>query len=234
MLVTEDLHVGYHDGFPCVDASQQSNFTCKVCLLLLAGDYPALAKATGFTHSGDCHCHWCHQSSRKDMAVNRHGSGNFRRWLQPASIQRAAGGNFSHAESGGPPRFRKHSEVVCTGVQASHWTGTQKLHPRHTAGIWEWCPLSAAPNFDMVWDVVGDFMHVVLWYPHHVLPALKGELQLAKPTLLALVRNNTPLEAAEFSKRKKENARRERVNVSARKVKNNLQVGWVLYSVDCA
>ena len=55
ILVTEDLYVGYHDGFPCVDASldpQQPNcqFMCKVSLLLLAGDYPALAKATGFTH----------------------------------------------------------------------------------------------------------------------------------------------------------------------------------------
>ena len=228
MLVTEDLYVGYHDGFPCVDASQHSDFTCKVVLLLLAGDYPALAKATGFTHSGDCHCHWCHQSSGKDMAVNRHGSGNFRRWLQPGSMQRAAGGNFSHVESEGPPRLRNHREVVRTGVQGSHWTGTQKLHPRHTTGIWEWSPLSVVPNFDIVWDAVGDFMHVVLWYPHHLLLALKGEVQLAHPTLLALVRTNIPFEAAELSRRKKENERRVRDNVSARKVKRTKTLGIIL------
>ena len=219
MLVTEDLYVGYHEGFPCVDASQQSSFMCKVCLLLLTGDYPALAKATGFTHAGDCHCHWCHQSSKKDMAVHRHDSGSFRRWLHPTSSERGAGGNFSQMETRGPPRFRTHSEVVRTGVQANHWTGTQALHPRHTAGIWEWCPLSAAPNYDLVWDTNADYMHLVLWYPHHLLSAMKGELQLAKPTLLATVCLNNPFEAADLKRRVQENARRERVNISARKVK---------------
>ena len=234
MLVTEDLYVGYHDGFTCFDASQQSNFVCKVVLLLFSGDYPALAKVTGFTHAGDCHCHWCHQSSEKDMAVHRHNSGNFRRWLHPTSLQRAAGGNFSRVESGGPPRFRTHSEVVRTGVQASNWSGTQRLHPRHTAGIWEWCPLSAAPNFDLVWDVVGDFMHLVLWYPHHLLPALKGELKLAKPTLLALVHTKhgeqVALDDVAFTRIVEENKRRERVNVSSKKVRNYYS-RWVLYSV---
>ena len=235
MLVTEDLYVGYHDGFPCVDASQQSNFLCKVVLLLFSGDYPALAKVTGFTHAGDCHCHWCHQSSKKDMAVHRHDSGNFRRWLHPASLERAAGGNFSRIETRVPPRFRTHSEVVRTGVQASNWSGSQNLHPGHTAGISEWCPLSLAPNFDLVWDIVADFMHLVLWYPHHLLPALKGELKLAKPTILALVHTKNgevvPLNGAVFTSTVKENKRRERVNVSSKKVRN-YNSRWVLYSVD--
>ena len=228
MLVTEDLHVGYYEGFHCVDASaadsQQSNFMCKVVLLLLAGDYPALAKATGFTHSGACHCHWCHQTSPKDMAVNRHATGNFRRWLTPGSVHRAAGGNFRHVETGGPPRYRTHSDVVRTGVQARNWTGTQKLHPRHTAGICDWNPLSALPYFCLVWDVIGDFMHLVLWYPRHILTALNGQLPLARPRLLTLTKNNEPFENGEFRRRQQKNQQMERDNKIARKVKSSCTV----------
>ena len=86
-----------------------------------------------------------------------------------------------------------------------------------------------------MWDIVADFMHLVLWYPHHLLPALKGELKLAKPTMLALVRTKIgellTLDAAEFASTVKENKRRERVNESSKKVRN-YNSRWVLYSVD--
>ena len=78
-------------------------------------------------------------------------------------------------------------------------------------------------------------MHLVLWYPHHLLPALKGELKLAKPTILALVHTKNgevvPLNGAVFTSTVKENKRRERVNVSSKKVRN-YNSRWVLYSVD--
>ena len=222
MLVTEDLYVGYHDGFLCVDASQQAEckFMCKVSLLLLAGDYPALAKATGFTHSGNCHCHWCKQSSPKDQAVHRHATGNFRRWLHPNSLHRAALGNFRDPEHGGPPPFRTHGEVERTGLLARHWTGPQNQHPQHATGICDWCPLAAVPGFDMVWDVAPDFMHCVLWYTRHILRALKGETKVAKPTLLKLNRKASlpAYPRAELLIRNTENERRERTNALARKV----------------
>ena len=85
-----------------------------------------------------------------------------------------------------------------------------------------------------MWDVVGDFMHLVLWYPHHLLPALKGELKLAKPTLLALVHTKhgeqVALDDVAFTRIVEENKRRERVNVSSKKVRNYYS-RWVLYSV---
>lgn len=207
MLITEDLFVGYHEGFPCPDMSsplQDSVFMCKVRLLLVEGDIPAIAKLTGFVHQGDSHCQWCNQASPYDTATNRHYSADFRRWLPQQSMERAAGGNFREAETRGPPLLRTHREVAQQGIEARDYKGPKSRHPKHTTGIKTWCPLTAVPGFDSVWDVTADFMHVNLWYPSHVLQALKGKTKIANPRYLQLELSR-PLTPEEVKERKAHN-----------------------------
>ena len=230
MLVAQDLHKGYYEGFNCEDyslplASPLRHFQCKVCLLYITGDYPALAKMTGFTHQGSFCCHWCMIQTPKDMAINRQDVGGFRRWLPPLSRHRAAGGNFDHPEMRPPPALREHHETVRVGVSASSYTGPNKFHPGKTHGIVDWCPLSVHPNFDMVADSPGDLMHGALYYPHHVVKAMKGTTELGRPTLLKIqktkkneteTKKQTRLE--ENDRRLEENERRQRDNAKAREV----------------
>jgi Transposase family tnp2 len=124
MLVAEELHKGYYEGFTCEDgslpvASPRHIFQCKVCLLCISADYPALAKMTGFTHSGGYCCHWCMLFETKDMAINRIDTGGFRRWLPARSTQRASGGNFAEVERRFPPPLR---DAGCARL-SSFWTG---------------------------------------------------------------------------------------------------------------
>ena len=173
MLVTEDLHIGYHKGFSCEDGSfpvgsPLRHFQCRVCLLMLAGDYPALAKLTGFTHAGHFHCHWCMQRSQKNPSTNRHMCGDFRRWLPSNSVQRAAGGNFDEPETNPPPPLREHRRTAALGVRARNWIGRAADHPSKTAGICNWCPLVEVPKFDIVWDTAADMMHCVKYYSYQL------------------------------------------------------------------
>ena len=189
MLIGEDLYQGYHVGFSCNEKSQAGEsrmFMCKVVLLLLQGDIPALGKATGFVHQGDFHCHWCMQQSKKNPVTNRHYCADFRRWLPQDSMMRAAGGNFLQPELRLPPPLRQHRNVVRQGLQGRDYTGAEDKHPKILTGIRDWCPLCFVPGFDIVWDVVGDFMHAVKWYPSHLVSAMNGKTQLAPPRILQL------------------------------------------------
>ena len=214
MLVAQDLYVGYHAGFTCEDYnlpfdSPQRLFQCKVCLLYITGDYPALAKMTGFVHAGSVPCHWCLFQGKKDMAINRIDSGTFRRWLPARSANRAAGGNFDMAEHRPPPPLREHHASVRTGVLGSNHTGAQKHHPAHTTGISEWCPLVVIPLFDIIFDAPGDAMHLVLWFKRNMIPAMKGKTSLASPTFLSVNSNpKTDLESEECEARLKTNQSR--------------------------
>ena len=191
MLISENLIQAYNEGFPCEDTSIPHGrpgryFRCKVCLLYVTGDYPALAKMTGFSHAGNFHCHWCMQNSQKDMAINRHNCGGFRRWLPANSTHRVGGGNFRRREDANPPPFRNHDDTVHMSVLAREWAGTAATHPTTTHGISTWCPLVQVPLFDLIWDVLGDFMHGTLWFPHHLVKAMKGETHIAAPKILRL------------------------------------------------
>ena len=224
MLVAEELYKGYYEGFTCVDgslpvASPRQIFQCKVCLLLINADYPALAKMTGFTHSGGYCCHWCMLFETKDMAINRIDTGGFRRWLPARSTQRAAGGNFAEVERRFPPPLREHRESVMQGVLASHHSGRVKDHPVNSTGIWEWCPLSVVPNYDLINDSPGDVMLAVMYYPHHVTKAMKGETALARPTYLKVkAKPANEAEEQDCQARLMENNRRQQDNEKAREV----------------
>ena len=216
--------MGYHQGFSCEDCSLSAHstrrrFQCKVCLLYINGDYPALAKMTGFTHAGGCCCHWCLFHNKKDMAINRINAGGFRRWLPARSVHRAAGGNLADAERRPPPPRREHRASVRTGVLASNHSGPQTQHPQHSTGICEWCPLVAVPNYNIIDDANADFMHAVMWLVRHMIPAMKGETPLAKPVYLKVNANpNTETEMQECTRRLQENERRREANSKAREV----------------
>ena len=59
-------------------------------------------------------------------------------------------------------------------------------------------------GYDSVWDVTADFMHVNLWYPSHVIKALKGKTKIANPRYLQL-QLKKPLTPAEVEQRKAHN-----------------------------
>jgi hypothetical protein len=223
MLIAEDLYQGYHVGFPCTDTSAPPGatvFLCKVILLLLCGDIPAIAKATGFIHQGDSHCQWCNQSSPYNTATNRHYSAGFRRWLPPNSLGRAAGGNFPDAEENMPPPMRTHKEVVRQGLLSRDYFGPKIHHPKKQSGIKSWCPLSVVPYYDMVKDVTGDFMHLNMWYPGHMLPAMRGTSVIGKPRLLKLVlKRKNPLTEQEVQERREINDERTQQHAHATQVR---------------
>ena len=191
MLIADDLITAYNEGFSCEDGSiphgsPGRHFQCKVSLLYVTGDYPALAILTGYTHSGNLHCHWCMQDSKKDMSIGRHNCGGFRRWLPIDSRHRAGGGNFRTEEYATAPPFRNHADTEYVSVLANDWAGPVKDNPATTHGISSWCPLNRIPGFDLVWDVEADFMHATLWFPRHLVKAMKGETHIAAPKILRL------------------------------------------------
>ena len=138
MLIADDLITAYNEGFSCEDGSiphgsPGRHFQCKVSLLYVTGDYPALAILTGYTHSGNLHCHWCMQDSKKDMSIGRHNCGGFRRWLPIDSRHRAGGGNFRTEEYATAPPFRNHADTEYVSVLANDWAG-----PVRTTGLDRW------------------------------------------------------------------------------------------------
>ena len=177
MLLTEDLDVGYRSGFRCADAglpidSPHSTFMCKVCLLCVGGDTPALALVSGFTQAGGAHCHYCKVISAKDMALNRMYPGHFRQWLSRRHSMRL-GGRSVAPEKRTQPELREHKECVPIMASARCWTGANNQHPSKATGIYNWCPLAKLPLFDVVWDITADFMHHILYYPWHAVKAMK-------------------------------------------------------------
>ena len=186
-LVAENLHTGYYDGFDCVDASVEptESFKCHVCLLCVVADYPALALMTGFVHEGAKSCHWCMVHGTKNMAIHRFNTG-FRQFLPPSHTDRRAGGNFESKDSRPQPKYRTHRETVVSGLLARDWQGYQNANPKLKTGVSNWCPLCVVPLFDVVWDAMGDMMHLCMYYPRHILPVMKGETTIAAPRLLKI------------------------------------------------
>jgi hypothetical protein len=104
------------------------------------------------------------------------------------------------------PALRTHAESVATGMWAQHYVGSNKDHPATTEGIFDWCPLSCVQMFDLIRDTTCDFMHHVLYYPHHCIKAMEGLSSLAAPRMLVL--NSKEQDPAEYYRRDAENERR--------------------------
>ena len=215
MLLTEDMDIGYKKGFKCFDVAESAEdrcvFMCKVCLLCVGGDTPALGLLSGFTHAGGAHCHYCKIISAKDMALNRMYPGHFRQWLGRQNSMRL-GGRSTTAERRMPPELREPDECVPIMASARCWIGVANQHPSKTTGIYNWCPLVRLPLFDVIWDITADLMHHIQYYPRHAVKAMKGNVVI-KASMLSLQVKGTAFREpgnleAETARRKKENMRR--------------------------
>ena len=60
-----------------------------------------------------------------------------------------------------PPDARNHAECVEEGKKSTNWTGPESRNPRHESGIDGTCALSYLHQFDIVWDICPDMMHII-------------------------------------------------------------------------
>ena len=68
---------------------------------------------------------------------------------------------FGEKRGSRPPEPRNHDECVQQGKDSDAYVGSEKAHTRHSSGINRSCPLSFLHQFDIVWDVCPDMMHIV-------------------------------------------------------------------------
>ena len=128
------------------------------------------------THQGNKACHWCEGNWDKNPAYNRHCFGGHHRWLDQGNPLR------TDAEEAPPTRT---AASVGRDAQASYdsilpWKDAN--HPRKISGVNAICALSLYPLFDIVWDIMPDWMHIIknLVLPHFI-KVVKGKRRLKAP-----------------------------------------------------
>jgi hypothetical protein len=183
VVMTDDLYRAYTHGISTTDFSYSTGelhrrFRVKVILLFWTGDYPALALVSG-THSKTCH--WCRMKSTHAPEVSRRCWGDYRCML-PLHHQFRNHGMYGPPEDRPPPASRTHEEFVASGQANESYNGPKVRAPYKESGIKEMSMLGALPLFDLVWDVLGDMMHIIsgVW-SRHVFEMLAGNRTPAVP-----------------------------------------------------
>jgi hypothetical protein len=84
--------------------------------------------------------------------------------------------------------LRTH-QGMCEDAEASEaFEGTydNAAHPRFTTGVSYVCALAFLHMWDMVWDFLADFMHILEGYiKRHMVNVMKGKRYPSAPDLLA-------------------------------------------------
>ena len=178
-------------GVTVVDSSVRPGlsgrtFTCRCMLLYWTGDYPAQAAVSG-THS-KC-CHWCCLKSEGAPEINRQFWGGMRRLLPGSHELRRASSAFGPQESRPPPEPLSHNGYVENGLANEAHERLMRLDPQEARkqkkflynrpykfhGVKEASPLRFLPMFDLVWDVLPDFMHINTGIMHrHIMEVIRG------------------------------------------------------------
>jgi hypothetical protein len=127
-------------------------------------------------HQGHKACHWCEGDWPKDKAYNRHCFGGHYRWLHHGNPLRPDGETAPPART--PASVARDAEASNEADEA--WK--HKAHPRKATGVNSISALSLYPMFDIVWDVMPDWMHIIknLVLPHFI-KVVKGERKLKPP-----------------------------------------------------
>ena len=190
-VLVDDLLLGETQGYPVTDCSRRvgdpmREFYVRVVLLYVCGDYPALAKASGFAHAGGYECHYCHDDSPSINGRPTHGC--FCRWLPQGDALRA------------DARLkRQHDKYVAQGrgdkptMRTKFTVRRDALHPVDTPasrGVKFLTPFDLLDKFDTVWDFCLDMMHVLNALFNHMVPLLKGERPLQAPHLQRMYVDN--------------------------------------------
>jgi hypothetical protein len=187
LMADELLHL-YDTGVHVIDHSLPLDdvtrvFWLRAILLYWIGDYPGIAEAAGTTSSGGHCCHWCKQVFPWNYAINRHTHCDFRPFLPLDDPLRESNRGARCVEE---VAARTHAEM-CDDAEASEaFEGAfnSPVHPRRTSHVCYVCPLAYLPMWDMVWDFMADFMHILEGYfKRHMIPMFKGDRYPAKPDL---------------------------------------------------
>jgi hypothetical protein len=139
------------------------------------GDYPGQGEVTGMAHQGKKACHWCEGCWPKDPAYRRSCFGRHHRWLPQGDPLRPPGDNEP------PPAARTPASIARDALRSSasdaNWTSEE--HPRKTSGVNSVSALSLVPLFNIVLDIMPDWMHIIknLILPHFI-KLVKGHRRL--------------------------------------------------------
>ena len=141
------------------------------------GDYPGQGEVSGMSHQGRKACHWCEGTWAKNPAFKRQCYNGHHRWLDP--------GDPLRTDENDPPAARTPSGISRDGQAAedSDLLYKDKAHPRKQSGVNCTSALSLLPMFNIVWDVLPDWMHIMknLVLPHF-LKVVKGKRKLTQPS----------------------------------------------------
>jgi len=191
LMADELLHL-YDTGVQVIDHSLPLDdvtrvFWLRVMLLYWIGDYPGIAEAAGTMSSGGHCCHWCKQFFPWNYALHRTTHCHFRPFLPQGDSLREANRGWGPEPCIEEVADRTHEEM-CDDAEASEaFEGgfDNPAHPRFSSHVCYVCPLAYLPMWDMVWDFMADFMHILEGYiKRHMLPMFKGERYPAKPDLV--------------------------------------------------
>ena len=193
--LTDELLTSYTDGVWTLDHSFPEGhprrlFLLRCILLYWIGDYPGIAEAACTMASGGHACHWCKQFFAKNCAINRVTNCDFRPHLPVGDPYRSNARSFHSTCTDPIPAAKTHQEM-CEDAEASEaFEGgfEHPDHPRFTSAVCYICPLAFLPLWDMVWDFMGDFMHILEGYiKSHMMEVLKGNRYPAAPQLISEV-----------------------------------------------
>jgi hypothetical protein len=182
-VLTDDLFKVYTRGVRTIDHSfalgePGRTFRCKVILLFWTGDYPAQALISG-THSKTCH--WCWLKSTHAPEVSRRCWGDYRCFL-PTNDPKRRDATYGPVEDRPPCAPRTHSDFIRHGQENDTYKGPKIRAPYKYSGIKELSMLACLPLWNMVWDILGDMMHIIvgLW-KGHIIDMLAGKREPAHP-----------------------------------------------------
>ena len=128
------------------------------------------------SHQGSRACHWCEGTWKKNKAYNRHCFGGHQRWLDQANPLRTDSATAPPART--PASVARDARVS----NDSDLPWDDKEHPRRASGVNGISALSLYPMFDIVWDILPDWMHIIknLVLPHFI-KVVKGKRKLKMP-----------------------------------------------------
>jgi hypothetical protein len=128
-------------------------------------------------HQGAKACHWCEGCWRKNKAYRRHVFGGHHRWLPRGDPLRKGDGTEA-------PEHRTPDSVAQDAQESfdSDLPWDDSMHPRRASGVNCASALSLLPMFNIVWDVMPDWMHIIKnLMLGHFIKVVKGERKLTTP-----------------------------------------------------
>jgi hypothetical protein len=191
LVMTDELLHLYETGVMVVDHSLPLDdvtrvFRLFVILLYWIGDYPGIGEAAGCMSSGGQCCHWCKQFFPWNYALNKTQHCEFRPFLPLGDALRRADCGWG-AECDVEVPFRTHQEMCEDAEESEAFEGhfDNANHPRFRSGVCYVCPFAYLAMWDMVWDFLADFMHILEGYfKRHMIEVMKGKRYPAAPHLI--------------------------------------------------